>query len=311
MFDIKNYKDFNNYLIIEKLGINEEVLKISNIIYDDILIKNSYKNYQIKLPINKLGIEYVFIFFKNHDNNKASFDIGRSNRNKIYLWISKDIKLTVDTIYHELNHAIKFIFVGKENSKKKLFDIKSLRLVKPYIASEHDNIINTLIMFKYYSSREEIDSYLYNSYYQLINPSPDSIFYNFDKFYTDNFNEFFDLLIRETESYSIFKFISNYNPNDLKKINHTDLQLYLNIVEDNYNFLLKQKRDIYSILRAVYQIIFKKHFISTLDIKIVNIDKYIDKLQKEKDESSKYLIKKLYKLYDLIKTERILQKMEK
>lgn len=277
-------KNFKQFLLQERLNINLEVLNLSEYIYDNILKQGKVK--KIKLPDNSLGIKWVIIDYINSSNSALEFDLKKSGREKIYLYFSKDCSITLDNIQHEMNHALKFIKQGKENTLNKFLKLKSVNLTKTFF---NNDFFNDFLAFKYFSQIDEIDSYMYNLEKQII-----------EKLSTlkSKSNHIFKTILDNMEIYKLYKnYLLDYDPNDLRVLGHDQLLLMFNIIEDNYHFLIKKRNNFHSVLRYIYQIIFKKRYIENLDIKITNLDQYIQKLVGDKEKSIQYFNHKIDKLY--------------
>jgi len=82
----------------------------------------------------------------------------------------------------------------------------------------------------------------------------------------------------------------------------------LNIFEENYNFLYKNRKSIFlfikSFFKSLHDIIIKRKltFYNPI-IKIENLENYLIKINKEKNEAKDYYLKKLSKLYNKIHKE--------
>lgn len=277
-------KNFKQFLLQERLNINLEVLNLSEYIYDNILKQGKVK--KIKLPDNSLGIKWVIIDYINSSDSALEFDLKKSGREKIYLYFSKDCSITLDNIQHEMNHALKFIKQGKENTLNKFLKLKSVNLTKTFF---NNDFFNDFLAFKYFSQIDEIDSYMYNLEKQII-----------EKLSTlkSKSNHIFKTILDNMEIYKLYKnYLLDYDPNDLRVLGHDQLLLMFNIIEDNYHFLIKKRNNFHSVLRSIYQIIFKKRYIENLDIKITNLDQYIQKLVGDKEKSIQYFNHKIDKLY--------------
>jgi len=294
-------KSFENFIILEKLGINIEVINISNIIYNQ-LIKNP-KSTEIILPYNKLNIKKIII--THIQNGGADLNIDKSTNDVIYLNVHK---ITKDIIQHELNHALQLIKQGNSKIIKKITSYKAHLLMKNILPESE--YIENLLAFKYFSQKYEMDSYVYNikqDMLELFDNSFQNLNYkNYSDIINNNFNVYYKHVLEESKYYKTYQqFLINYEPNTLNNMNNDELLLLINIVEDNYIFLIKQKNKLSTLLKSFYQILFKNNYINNVDIKITNIDKYINSLKSEKNTSVTYFNNKISKLYDIIRDEII------
>jgi len=271
--------NFNDYLLVEKLGINEDVIKISEIVYKEIKKGNS----DIKIPDNKLGIKKIIIDYSK-DIEMMGKDISTSTNDTIVLMINPYLKINLGMIYHEMNHALQFIKIGKERSKKKLDNLMSMEL-SMYNPDFQIDILRKFVKFKYYLQKDEIDSYIYNSYYELKRMVNDNI----------NIDKEFKILIKNTIGYKILNYIKKYDIDILKSIDSEILLNFINSIDRNNNLILKYKlENIESVLDTIKKGILPKEY------KIKNFDKYLNKIKKEQKSSIKYFEKKLYRLKDLL-----------
>jgi len=295
-------KTFKEFLLIEELGFNLEVLNLSDIIYDTIKENPSIK--KIELPENKLKIKNIFLTY----NKKISshLNINKSNINNIHLNINN---LNKADIQHELNHTLQFLQLGKKSTLDKHIKYKAFTLSKGILSYEKE--FDNLIAFKYLSQTLEIDSFIYNIRSEVIDTFNILLKdikkeYYYKQVIEKKFNLIFLAVLDNSKVYKMYKdFMMDFNPLILKKISNETLILMLNIIEDNYKFLLKKNYLLPRIFRAIRQILFTKSYISNLDIKITNIDEYLNKLQKDKDNAVDYLTKKIDKLYASVYQELI------
>jgi len=291
--DMKNNKttELRNFILNERLGINDDIIKISNDIYDSILNKKS----DIIAPKNNIKIEKIHInYFNDNSSTKASFNINKSNLSKIILNINTNYNISVDTIRHELNHALQFLFVGKDKSIRDYSRIKAIES-STFISPKDSQIFQNFLMYKYFSDKSEINSYIYNLEYELRD------LYNENK---DYFLQNYEFFLKTTTVYSVFEYIKNYDIYELKQLDSDILIKYINIIEDNYDFIIKHNSKLSYFIRSIYQIIFKKKYLNNLTIKISNINDYLNKQRKIQNESVDYMFSKMLKLYDLFNIKK-------
>ena len=276
---------FENFILNEKSGINDEVVILSKIIFIEYLNNNNLK--KVDLPINKLNIKKIII--KNSNENE--FNIDKSNKTIIFLKLDLN-NLTEDTIYHELNHVLQFKMIGKDQTLINLFKYKSAQLIFKF----KKNIeVENFIMFKYYSQKNEIDSFIYNFYKFIKDNIPN------DKL---NFNKNFEKLLTDSKDYKIYQFLKYYDPHNLKNMNENELLYILNTYEKNYKFLYKYHNNIFHYIAFFFKSIKEalNNNIAVFEpiIKIENLDKYLSNINKHKNISKKYMLNKMTRLYNII-----------
>ena len=276
-----NYLDF---IIYERSNFNKDVMFLSKYIYDNIDISKP-KNIII-LPENALGIKKCTV--GKTQKNLAQLDIKLSTKQNIYINLNE---LRLSDIEHELNHALKFLKVGKERLIKDYTQFQSLLVTGKKI---NVDIFQQLVKFKYFTLKTEIDSHFYNikeefeQYLKNIKPNEE----NFRK-------NFYPILKIDIPTYRFMNHCLKFEPNKLKDINKEELQNILNTIEDNHNFIrnidINNKKSIISKIKTIFSKKKNNHKL--------NIDEWIKKLEKEKKEALDYTRKKVSKLYYFLYSE--------
>jgi len=277
---------YNNFILNEKLGINEDVIKISEIIFKNIRQGLT----KIKLPENKLNIKEIIINYTD-SISIMGHNISDSTENKIIININPYIKINLGMIYHEMNHILQFIKIGKNKSKEKLNPLMSMELTM-FNNDFQIKILKDFINFIYYLQKDEIDSYIYNSYYEI------KKFIKENNIDIKNINNIFPILIKNTLGYKILTALKLYNVDNLKQLDNDILIRFINTINKNKDLILKYKLE--NIENAID--IIKKGLLPQ-DYKILNIDDFLKKVKIKQKNSIKYFEKKLFKLNHLIKYE--------
>lgn len=297
-------KDFENYLILEKLGINEDVVTLSeyilNIISDKLEKKYIIDSNDIKL--NKIVLDKIILNVKESNNSiNGDFDIQKSDitikglKGVINIYGTPNIH----TIYHELNHVLKFYHKGKTSSLKQLSSLKSFN-----VESKNEILKEFLYLF-YISEKDELDSYITESYKKLKNILLSVKNINPNKFNLDNS---FKIFYKDTISYEHYELLKNYNiKENFKKLKKAEIVSFFNYIENRNRFYKKYyKKNIINIIRLIvfsiknYNKLNKIELINNLDDKYnAIINKYDNRFKKSSGE----IYKKLIKLHGLLKDE--------
>lgn len=269
-------KEFSKFILNEELGFNLEVIRLSEFIFNKIIDSKPKPN-RILLPDNKIGIKEVFIKYgKNQDNIEASIDVYKSNKKKIYITL---VNITKDNIEHKLNHVLQLSKIGKEKFINKYSEYKSFLLTGNKFIN--NRVFNNFLSFKYFTLKTELDSYIYNIYYEVkqnIRKKED----------LKNFNLYLNL----SETYRMIKYyLYDYNVHDLKKIDPEVLILIFNVVEEKYKFIIKYNN------RKDFITWIKSFFKKKSEFKIKNIDDYLHKMENIQIERQKYFSNKINKIY--------------
>ncbi len=153
---IKGFEDFNQFnLIIERLHINKEIDEYSDQIYP--ILKSNKNQFEFDdLPI-KLNISKLIINIKDmRPGVSGSLNLDKSNKTKdgwvIFIDLRKDFNL--DTLKHELNHALRLTLLGKDKMIKNLNYIRSQNI----LGSFKDNEMDYFFYLVYLANDEEINA---------------------------------------------------------------------------------------------------------------------------------------------------------
>lgn len=223
---IKRFEDFNNLsLISERLHINKDIDSYSDKIYP--FISNSKESYFefIDLP-PKLNISKLIIKVKNMGPGlSGQLDLNKSKQTKngwvIYLDLIENFGL--DTLKHELNHALRLTLVGKDKMIKNLNYIKSQNI----FGLSKDNEMEYFFYLMYLANDEEINAKVMETN-------------GFIKDAMDNWgvnkldSKSFDYIIRGSDAFRQSREMTNFKCDDLFKnyeINKLNKLFY--ILEEN------------------------------------------------------------------------------
>jgi len=278
---ILNYNSF----IYEKLGINDDVIILSDFLFDYLKNIKFEQNKSITIddiPNVSFKIKEIIIKFINYNNNIASFDISKSKYSKdgYKLYINLSNNYTKNELYHELSNVIQH---DKLTTKKIEYSLGNYNSVNNSIFKDK---FNNLINMLYYSDDSEISSFVHQVYSEM------EIYF---KKYNKN-NSIFEYFLSNNNHYNISKYMINYDIfEDLKNIDEKEQILFFKYLYNLNNIKIKNNKFINKIYIAYKTlcIIFGKNDDSNLDDIKLKTQKFINN-QGEK------LNNKLIKLYGLI-----------
>lgn len=279
----KRILNYELFLVIEKLGISDDVSKLTEYIYNIFKGDKLYlTNIPLKLhkPINSITIKTF-----ESENYKALFNLSKSKETKkgldLIFTFQKDT--TKDIIQHEVQHAYQFSIQGKEKSLKKLDDIRSARYSMGLLTgTERDTIIKDFVYLIYFLNDDEIEAFVNETYRNL------------KELYVSKI-DFYPLLQR-TEAYQVCNSIKRYNIFD--RFSYVDKETkvkFFTYFRNEEHRLKKLKKDSFfkRIIRNL-KFIFDKDLMNDKELfnSMKKWDKYIE------NQNNK-LMKKLHRLYDL------------
>jgi hypothetical protein len=282
---------FEHY-INERLGIREDVIILSDFLYE--YLKNNKREDIIieKKDIPKLGfdINKIYIKFKKL-KYIATFDTRRTTLTKnglnIYLIFNVDVDITVDTIYHEVAHLVEYdIKISKRiyNFIDKKFSYEVSNII-------NNNKFNNLITFIYFSDESEIVSFTHQLYSELMELSK-----TLNNFYDKK--ELFEYVIDKSEFKEIYNNMINYNIfDDLKDISEKDKVRFFNDVINLDKKMIKFKYRKINRLYVVYNII---SYILNRNQQDIDLETIMYKTQKHINKQGVKLKNKISKLYDFL-----------
>lgn len=297
--------NFQNYLILEKLSINDDVITLSEYIFNIINNEKLKDNYTITssdLKLDKIVLDKIVLNIEKSNNTiNGEFNMQKSKITDKGLIVIINIYgiPNVYTIYHELNHALKFYYKGKSTSLKQLSSLKSFD-----IKSKNEILKEFLYLF-YISEKDELDSYITESFKKLKDILLSVKNINSDKFDLENL---FKIFYKDTVSYNHYTLLKNYDMREkFKNFKKEEIVSFFDYIENRNRFYKKYyRKNLINIIRFIlfniknYNKINKNELIDNLDDKYNSIiNKYNERFKKTSD----VIYKKLIKLYGLLKEE--------
>ena len=280
----KHIIDYNWFLVVEILGISDDVSKLTEFIYNKFNGENLYlTNIPLKLykPINSITI-------KNFKSNEYSalFNLSKSKEtiNGLDLIFTFQKNITKDIIQHEVQHAYQFSINSREKSLKKLNDIRSARYSKMRVltGTKRADIIDNFIYLIYFLNNVEIEAFVNETYRKL--KESNCIKRNFKE------------LLSNSYAYQICKSIENYNIfNEFSYVDKETKVKFFTYFKNEEHRLKKLKKDTFlkRIIRDL-KFIFDKDLINNKEL----FD-YMKKWDRYIESQNNKLMKKLHRLYDL------------
>lgn len=116
---IEKYSNFQFKLISERLHINKEVDLYSDQIYD--IIKNSDKlKFEFYDIPKKINITKLIINLKDNNSNLGSINLDKCKKTNNGWIIEIDLvrNFKLNTLKHELNHALRLTLIGKDKMRR-------------------------------------------------------------------------------------------------------------------------------------------------------------------------------------------------
>jgi hypothetical protein len=285
------FKDFSFKIIIERLGINKEIDEYSDKIYK--IIKNSDKDKFIftDLPKNT-NISKLTLSIKKSNTKLGELCLNKSKNTKdgwvIYINLSKDFYL--DTLKHELNHALRLTLIGKDKVISNLNYIRS----KGGFFNVNNSEIEEFFYIIYLANDEEINSTIIETHGYIKEIMKK---WNVDKLSKKDF----EYIIKNSPGYSKSNLLINFTCEDnFKSFNKNQLNKFFYILEENKDKLEKIEKSYFRKIKLAIKVI------NDLFINKINFDE--DFSYKPKRGSDFYnnwinkqgerLKKRLYRLYD-------------
>lgn len=303
--------NFEEFILNEKLGINSDLIIISDYIYS-LLIKfpneNSFVINGKDIKTEKIIIDKIHFNKTEIKDAEANFNIKKSKiTNKgIVIYINFNLKKEINkiTIYHEIQHSLDFYYKGKEKTVKETIDLKSVKTALNHISNDK---IKLFILALYYSETTEINARIAETYKILL----DKITINDpDEKYI---REIFVKEYVELKKYLKVYFLQNYNIYNLKEIDLNDLLIFFNIIDDNHKLLLKYTKNTLVnnfnyIILGIKDFLFKKYRYRKIKKRYKNIediDFLLDKYNNRFKKAVETLILKLDRLLSLLIEEKV------
>jgi len=301
---INNYSE---YLILEKLGVNNDIKSISEYIFNLIKKNDKETTYIINsddIELEKIILDKIILKIKKENENISGyFNIQKSDITEkgLYAIINFHGAPDIHTIYHELNHALQFYYIGKTQSLKQLSNLKSFN------TKSNNEVIKEFLYLLYISENSELDSFISESYKKLKNILLSIKEINKDKFnITILFKEFY----KDTPSYNHYELLKNYNiDKKFEPFKKEDIVSFIDYIENKNRFYKKYyKKNLFNIIRLIFKELkdYKDYKFNNIEL-IKDIDnKYnniIKKYNKRFKDSSIKIHKKLIRLYSILEEE--------
>ncbi|MCK9417474.1 hypothetical protein M0Q97_12610 [Candidatus Dojkabacteria bacterium] len=262
--------NYNNFLT-EKLGINDDVIKLVDFLIP--LINNNEISITKNIPITTFKIYKIVIKYTSNELITGGFFESRSKLTKdgyiLYLILNKekDIK---SSLYHELTHVIKFQNLTNKN-------IKMLNNDFGY----PDKRFDELLFLLYCVDDSEINAKV-AEIYSNIEDEIKTINIDKKEIFKDYINS---LIFKENNPYLLI----NYNIHeDLINVSDKDKIKFFQYISSIKN-IRKNGNKLFNIIKYLFG---KKDY-------NLNLDSIMIKTQKHINNQGKKLLSKIEKLYDL------------
>ena len=289
--EFKKYKDFRFGLIIERLGVNKEIDEYSDKIYE-IIKKSDEKHFTFTHLPNKTNIKKLIINIKKKFNKLGELNLNKSKKLKdgwiIYINLSENFYL--DTLKHELNHALRLTLLGKDEM---ISNINYLR-TKGSFFNLKNNEIEDFFYIIYLENDEEINSIIIETHGYIKEIMKEWGVETLSR------NDF-EYLIRKSPGYYKSHLLKNFNCEmNFQSFNKNQLNQFFYILEENKEKLDKISNSLLGkiklVIKAIKDTIFNKiNFDSNFNHKAKKGSKFYNNwINKQGDK----LRRKLYKLYD-------------
>jgi len=297
------FTNFDLFLIEEKVGINNDVVSLSEYIFN--ILQSNKNKYIIKsddIKTEKIIIDKIIVnILDDKTGISGELDIKKSKiTNKgLYSVINIFGKPNINIIYHELNHNLQFFYKGKTETLKQISNLKSFNI------SGINVILEKFIYLFYISESTEIDSYITESYIVLKNILKNVKNINPEKF---KFELVYKEFIRDTISYQHYEMLKNYNmEKEFKKLKKVEVLAFFDLMKDQNIFFKKYyKKNLINIIRLIFKDFNYNNRINNYKL-IDNIDEKYSVLIKKYNLrfklKSKKIFRKLSKLSEILKDE--------
>jgi len=270
---IKLYDEY----IVERLGVNDDVIKLTDFLIDHIVENKSYIFKTDKLPKLSFKINKLFIDFGKVNSFNSSKSKHTKNGFNIYIQLNsfEDFFSWKEILSHELTHVLKYTKLTLKKQKLLSHDF-----------TYSDERFNKLISLIYSSDESEINANVSQIYYKYKDIE------NIEKFdlKMKNFKE----LIKQDEYMKISNQMINYDiKNDLKNISEKDIYYFFKHIS-NKKRMRKSKNKIKDFFKIIYNIINDRQ--NEIDYDVSSV---LHQTQKYINSQGEKLKRNLYRLYDL------------
>lgn len=289
--EFKKYKDFRFGLIIERLGVNKEIDEYSDKIYE-IIKKSDEKYFTFTHLPNKTNIKKLIINIKTNLNKLGELNLNKSKKLKdgwiIYINLSENFYL--DTLKHELNHALRLTLLGKDEM---ISNMNHLRTKGSFFNLKNSDIENFFYII-YLANDEEINSTIIETHGYIKEIMKEWGVETLSR------NDF-EYLIRKSPGYYKSHLLKNFNCEiNFQSFNKNQLNQFFYILEKNKEELDKISNSFFGkiklIIKTIKNTIFNKiNFDNDFNYKPKKGSNFYNNWINKQGEKLK---RKLYKLYD-------------
>lgn len=289
---IEKYSNFEFKLISERLHLNKEVDLYSDQIYD--IIKNSDKlKFEFCDIPKKINITKLIINLKdNNDGNLGSLNLDKCKKTNKGWIIEIDLvrNFKLNTLKHELNHALRLTLLGKDKMISNLNYLKSSLL----FSNSNNDEIDRFFLIIYLANDEEINATIseLNGYIKEV-----MSYRGVDKLSRNDF----EYILKLSDAYKKANMLINFScKGNFKSFSKNDLNKFFYLLEENKTELdTIQKSKFYTIrtiFKTIKDTIFNK--ISFNDNKLYKPNKNDIFYDRWINKQGNKLLKRIYSLYD-------------
>lgn len=278
-------------LLMEASGINDDVITLSDFLFND--LKNSnlaigeniiYDDLDLPIlkSVNIIELVVVIVAYENYVRGEFSLDHSTETENNNYKILIRISEITQETIYHEINHVLQFILKGKESSLKQEYYNKSYQTASRVINQPPFKYFIDLI---YFSQEGEINSLVAETYPLIKNI----------KSKRDAVNT-----VKRSNAHQVAKSLINYNIfEEFKDLDEYDVGVFFELIKTiNRSTMEKFDKDVFiekivPIIQDIYKGNLDAPYVEVTENRMKNNQRKIN-LQGEK------LRRKLFRLLSLI-----------
>lgn len=287
---MRRLRNFEYFIISERLGINQDVEMLTDYLYKiiknkSLILKGDDIPIKISKPINKIVVDIIY-----SKKVEGRFNIKNSKLTEkgwdLYLEFKPNPE--IELIFHEVQHAFKFIMMGKEKSLEELNRIKaSKKTLLDIPIGKRSEKLNNIIDLIYYLDNTEIDSLVAETYANIKELSSK---YKIDK-------PTFINLIRSSYPMRICEFVDELDiHNYLSDISPNTKNLFFSLLKNHQKNLESPKKTLIEKLKIAIRNLLK----GVPKLKENEIDSQVSKWEKHFKKQSDKLKMKIWRTWDLI-----------
>jgi len=286
--------DFRNFILNERLHINDELDKYSDKIYKYIKSSDNKSFIFNDLPI-KFNIYKLIINIKNLPidiNGQLILDKSYKTKKGWIITINLMNEFELYTLKHELNHALRLTLIGKEKMISNLNHMKS----KMIFNNLNNSDINDFFHIIYLANDEEINAKIIETHGYI---KEVMINRNYNKLTKEQF----EFILRESEGYKITNILIDFNCHlHFQNFNKNQLNKFFYILEENKTNLDKIEKSFFRklniFIKVFKDVYYNKTSFNTYDDNVYKPIKGPDFYNKWINGQGEKLKRKLYSLYD-------------